>query len=160
MKKALVKLINWLLHSTIHQLVQYFWVFIVNSFSYFMEYFFFSKKLFPLVSSPLSHHWVNQIRYFCETYCGVFLEKYLSYSMILWFSLDKLISLIVEELMISFLEVIFSFYFLFFFIQRILEGFSRIYLSIIFWILLWILTSLVIWILLWVLAWNTTTRKP
>ena len=43
----------------------------------FMQ-FFFSRKLFPLVSLSLAYCCVNQVRYFWESYCGVFLENYFS----------------------------------------------------------------------------------
>ena len=41
--------VNWLimLHSTIHQVIRYFWVFTVNPFSLLWSIFFFSRKLFP-----------------------------------------------------------------------------------------------------------------
>ena len=68
MKKFLVKLMRRLLHNTIHQLVRYFRVFVYSeSIFYFMESFF-SRKLFPLVSLSLAHHWVNQFRYFWQNY--------------------------------------------------------------------------------------------
>ena len=53
MKKYFVKLMSRLLHSSIHQVMRYFWVFIVNQFFLFMEYFFFSRKLFFLWSPCL-----------------------------------------------------------------------------------------------------------
>ena len=44
MKKYFLKLMSRLLHSTIHQVMWYFWVFIVNLFSLLWS-FFFSRKL-------------------------------------------------------------------------------------------------------------------
>ena len=44
MLNIFVKLMRWLLHSTIHQVMWYFWVFIVNSFA-LLRNFFFSRKL-------------------------------------------------------------------------------------------------------------------
>ena len=48
---------NRLLHSTIHQVMWYFWVFIGNPFSILWSIFF-SGKL------SLAYRWVNQLRYF------------------------------------------------------------------------------------------------
>ena len=59
-----VKLMNRLLHSRIHQVVWYLWVFIVNSFSLLWSTFFLKKTLFSLVSLSLPYRWVNQLRYF------------------------------------------------------------------------------------------------
>ena len=53
-----------LLHSTIHQVMWNFWVFIVNPFSLSCRNFFLKKTVFPLVSLPLAYSWVNQPRYF------------------------------------------------------------------------------------------------
>ena len=46
MKKYFVKLMTWLRHSTIHQVLWYFWVFIVNPFSLFWSIFFSRKPSF------------------------------------------------------------------------------------------------------------------
>ena len=64
MKKYFVKLMSRLLHSTIHQVMWYFWVFIVNPFSLLWSIFFLKKTVFPLVSLSLAYRWVNQLRYF------------------------------------------------------------------------------------------------
>ena len=64
MKKYCVKLMSRLLHSTIHQVMWYFWVFIVNPFSLLWRIFFLKKSVFPLVSFSLAYRWVNQLRYF------------------------------------------------------------------------------------------------
>ena len=57
-------LMGQLLHSTIHQVMWNFWVFIVNPFSLLCRIFFLKKTVFPLVSLSLAHSWVNQPRYF------------------------------------------------------------------------------------------------
>ena len=70
----------------------------------FMQFFFLQKTVFLSVYLSLAYCWVNQLRYFC----GVFL-KIASFSwVILSISLDQLNSnLIVEEMMMKFLEIIF-----------------------------------------------------
>ena len=50
-----VKLMSRLLHSTIHQVMWYFWVFIVNPFSLLWSIFFLKKTVFPLVSLSLAY---------------------------------------------------------------------------------------------------------
>ena len=79
MKKYFVKLTSRLLHSKIHQVMWYFWVFIVNPLSLLCSIFFLKKTLLPLVASPPAYRWVNQPRYFWQTYYGVFLENYSSF---------------------------------------------------------------------------------
>ena len=64
LKKYFVKLMSRLLHSAIHQVMWYFWVFIVNPFSLLCSIFFPKKTVFPLVSLSLTYRWVNQLRYF------------------------------------------------------------------------------------------------
>ena len=60
-----VKLMSRLLYSTIHQVMWYFWVFIVDPFSLLWSIFFLNKTvMFPLFSLPLAYYWVNQPRYF------------------------------------------------------------------------------------------------
>ena len=60
-----VKLMSRLLYSTIHQVMWYFWVFIVDPFSLLWSIFFLNKTvMFPLFSLPLAYCWVNQPRYF------------------------------------------------------------------------------------------------
>ena len=76
MKRYSVKLTSQLLHSPIHQVILYFWVFIGNSFSLLCGILFLEKTIFLLVSLSLAYRWVNRPRYFCWTYCGVFLENY------------------------------------------------------------------------------------
>ena len=63
-EKYFVKLMSRLLHSTIHQVMWYFWVFVVNPFSLLWSIFFLKKTVFPLVSLSLAYRWVNQLRYF------------------------------------------------------------------------------------------------
>ena len=63
-KKSFVKLISRLLHSTINQVMWYFWVFIVNQFPLLWSVFFLKKTAFPLVSLSLVYRWVNQLRDF------------------------------------------------------------------------------------------------
>ena len=60
----IVKLMSLLLHSTIHQVMWYFWVFILNPFSLLWSIFFLKKTVFSLVSLSLVYRWVNQLRYF------------------------------------------------------------------------------------------------
>ena len=55
MKKYFLKLMSWLLHSLIHQVMWYFWLFIENPFSLLWSIFF-SRKPFPLVSLSLVIH--------------------------------------------------------------------------------------------------------
>ena len=78
MKKSFVKLMSRLLHITIHQVMWYFWLFIVNLFFLLWSIFFLKKTVFPLVSLSLVYRWVNQLRYFWWTDSGVFLENYFS----------------------------------------------------------------------------------
>ena len=63
-KKYFVKSMSRLLHSTIHQVMWYFWIFIVNPFYLLWSFFFLKKIVFPLVSLPLAYRLVNQLRYF------------------------------------------------------------------------------------------------
>ena len=66
-----------LLHSSIYQVMQYFWVFILNSFSLLWNFFFFLKKTVSLLFSLfLPYRWVNQLRYFLvNLLCGFFVEN-------------------------------------------------------------------------------------
>ena len=64
MKKYFVKFTSRLLHGTIHQMMWYFWVFIVNPFSFLCSIFFLKKIVFPLVFLSLVYCWVSQPRYF------------------------------------------------------------------------------------------------
>ena len=54
-KKHFLKLMNWMLHSTIHQVVWYFWVFVINPFSLLCSIFFPKKTVFRLVSLSLAN---------------------------------------------------------------------------------------------------------
>ena len=63
-KNILLKWMSRLLYSTIHQVMWYFWVFIVNPFSLLWTIFFLNKTVFPLVSLSLAYRCVNQPRYF------------------------------------------------------------------------------------------------
>ena len=146
MKKYLAKLISQLRHSMIYQVMSYFWVFIVNPFS-FLWSFFFSRKLCFLWSPCLLHFAESVSLDTSGKPTVVFLLKITSPSWIILSILpDKLNWLIVEELIITFLEIIFILLLQKNFdMAKILEAFWRIYLNIIFWILLWMLTSLVIW---------------
>ena len=49
-----------MLHSRIHQVMSYFWVFIVNPVFLLWRFFFLKKTVFPLVSLSLSYRLVNQ----------------------------------------------------------------------------------------------------
>ena len=77
-KNIFVKLMSPLLYRTIHQVMWYFWLFIVNSFSLLWSIFFLKKTVFLLVSLSLVYRWANQLRYFYLIYCGFFLENYIS----------------------------------------------------------------------------------
>ena len=52
------------LHSMIHQVMLYFWVFRVSPFSLLWSFFFVKKIEFLLVFLSLAYRWVNQLRYF------------------------------------------------------------------------------------------------
>ena len=54
-KKHFLKLMNWMLHSTIHQVVWYFWVFVINPFSLLCSIFFPKKTVFRLFSLSLAN---------------------------------------------------------------------------------------------------------
>ena len=54
----------WVDYSTIHQVMWYFWDFIVNPFSLLWIPFFFKKSMFALVSLSLAYRWGNQPKYF------------------------------------------------------------------------------------------------
>ena len=118
----------------------------------FMEYFFLSRKL-CFLWSPCLLLIAESIS--LDTSGKPTVEFFLKITspswIILSISLDELnlIWLIVEELMMNFLDSRNNFYFMFikefWYDKKILELFWRIYLNIIFWILLWMLTSLVIW---------------
>ena len=58
-----VKLMSRFLRSTIHQVMWFFWMFIVNAF-YLLWSIFLKKIAPPLVSLSLVHRWVSQLRYF------------------------------------------------------------------------------------------------
>ena len=64
MKKYFVKLMSRLLHSTTHQVMWFFWMFIVNPLSILWTIFFLKKTVFLLVSLFLDYRCVNQPRYF------------------------------------------------------------------------------------------------
>ena len=108
MKKYFVKLMSRLLHSTIHQVMWYFWVFIVNLFSLLWS-FFFSRKLCFLWSP-----WVLLIAESIswDTYgkptAGFFLKITSPSWIILSISLDELhlINLSALHLMMKFLEIL------------------------------------------------------
>ena len=63
-KKYFMKLTGRLLHSTIHQMMRCFWVFIMNPFFLLWSIFFLKKTVFSLVSLSLPYRWINQPRYF------------------------------------------------------------------------------------------------
>ena len=118
MKKYFVKLMSRLLHSTIHQVMCHFWVFIVKGFSW--------KSVGFTV--------------------GFFLKITSLSWLILSISLDELNSInwLFEELMMNFLGISFYCCKRILIWRKILEIFWRLCLNIIFWIFLWMLTSLVI----------------
>ena len=154
MKKYFVKLISRLLHRMIHQVMWCFWVFIVHPYSLLWSIFF-SRRLcflwFPcvlLISESISLDTSG------KPTVGFFLKITSPSWIILSITLDalNLIWLIVEGLMMNFLEIFLIFW----------GVFWRIYLNIIFWISLLMLTFqwFEIWILLWVLPWNVVASKP
>ena len=61
-KIIFVKLASRLFHSTIHQVMWCFWVFIVNPWSLLCCIYFLKKTVLPLVSLSLAYRWVNQPR--------------------------------------------------------------------------------------------------
>ena len=63
-KNIFLKLMSRLLYSPIHQVIWYFWVFMVNPFSLLWIILFLNKTVFPLVSLSLAYRCVNQPRYF------------------------------------------------------------------------------------------------
>ena len=156
-------MMNQFLHSTIRQLVLYFWVFIVNPFSLLWRIFFSGKLCFLRSPCLLLITGSISLDTSCKANAGFFLKHFSPSWIILPISLDELNS--IHWLLKSWWSIFLK-WFLFYCYkriliwQKILEVFRRTYLNIIFWILLWMLTSLAIWILLWVLTWNTTTRKP
>ena len=148
MKKYFLKFTSGLLHSTIHQVMSYLWVFIVNPFSLLWS-FSFSKNLCFL--------WSPCLLFIAESICvdtsgqptvGFFFKLFSPSWIILSISLDKLNS---NDWLLRSWWWIFLKQFLFYCCKRILiwqkmlELFWRIYLNISFWILLWMLTSLGIW---------------
>ena len=78
LKKYFVKLLSRLVHSTVHQVMWYFLVFIVNPFSLLCSVFFLKNTMFPLVSFSLAYCCINQRRYFWQIYCGFYFENYVS----------------------------------------------------------------------------------
>ena len=161
MKKYFVKLSSQLSHSTIHQVMRYFWVFTVNPFSLFF-FFFFSRKL-CFFCSPclLLIAKLISLETSGKPAVGFFLKITSPTWRIFPISPDELNSI---DWLLKSWRWIFLKLFLFYYCERILiwqkvlEIFWRIYLNIIFWILLWMLTSLVIWNLNMFV--NTATSKP
>ena len=47
----------------------------LHAFTKTLKSFLYFSFVFPLVSLSLAYHWINQLRYFWQTYCGVFLEN-------------------------------------------------------------------------------------
>ena len=114
----------------------------------FMEYFFFSRKLFLLDSLSLAYRESVSLDTFGKPTVGVFLKITSPSWIILSISLDELINSIDWLLRADdeLLEIIFLLLLWKNLIwQKILEVFWKICLNIIFWILLWMSTSLVIW---------------
>ena len=91
-KEIFCKLMSRLLRSTIDQMMWYFWVFLVNPFSLFMEYFL-KKTVFLLVSLSLAYRWVNQLRYFGTPTVRFFLKMSSPCWRIFSISLDELNSI-------------------------------------------------------------------
>ena len=145
MKKYFVKLMNRLRHGTIHQLMWYFWMFIVNPFS----------LLWSIFSQENCFLWSPCLLLIAESISSdtsvkptvVFFLKITSPSwIILSISLDQLNSIqwLLKSWWWIFLKKIYCCKRILIW-QKMLEVFWRIYLNIIFWLLLWIITSLMIW---------------
>ena len=134
MKKYFVKLMSRLLHSTIHQVMWYFWVFIVNPFSLLWSIFFSRKLCFLwspcllLIAESISLDTSG------KPTVGFFLKITSPSWIILSISIDELNS--INWLLKSWWWIFLKFYFI--------RDFLRLYLNIIFWILLWTLASLVV----------------
>ena len=144
-KKYFVKLMTRLLHSTIHEVMWYFWVFIVNLFS----------LLWSIFSQENCFLWSPCLLLIAESISldtsvkptVVFFLKITSPSwIILSNSLDQLNSIqwLLKSWWWIFLKKIYCCKRILIW-QKMLEVFWRIYLNIIFWLLLWIITSLMIW---------------
>ena len=139
MKKYFVKLMSRLLHSTIHQVMWYFWVFIVNPFSLLWS----RSPCLLLIAESISLDTSG------KPTVGFFLKISSSSWIILSISLNELN---LSDWLLKRWWWIFLKQFLFYCCkriliwQKILEVFLRIHFNIIFWILLlWVLTPLVIW---------------
>ena len=146
MKKYFVKLMNRLRHGTIHQLMWYFWMFIVNPFSLLWSIFsqencFLWSPCLLLIAESISLDTSG------KPTVGFFLKITSPSWIILSISLDELnLDWLLKNWWWIFLKQ-FLFYCckIILIWQKISEIFWRIYLNIIFWILLWMLTYLVIW---------------
>ena len=139
---------NRLLQSTIHQVMWYFQVFIVNAFSFLSSIFFSTNLCFLwspclfLIAESISLDISGKLT------MGFFLKITSPTWIILSILLDELN--LIDWLFKSWWWI-FPILSLFYCCkriliwQKILEVSWRIYLNIIFWILLWMLTTLVIW---------------
>ena len=90
-KKCFLKLMSRLLHSTIHKVMWYFWVFTVNPLSLLWSIFFSQENfvLFGLLISCLLLSQSASILLVNETCCGVFLKITSPFWIILSVSLDE-----------------------------------------------------------------------
>ena len=146
MKKYFVKLMSRLLHSTIHQVMWYFWVFIVNPFSLLWSIFFSRKLCFfwspclLLIAESISLDILVHLLWGFSWKCLLPIEEY-SQSHLM--NLIQLIDSWRADDKFSWNNFYCCKRILIW--QKILEVFCRIYLNIIFWMLLWMLTSLAIW---------------
>ena len=134
MKKYFMKLMSRLFHSTIHQVMWYLWVFIVNPFSLLWSIFFFSRKLCFL--------WSLCLLFIAESISldtsgkptvGFFLKITSPSWIILSISLDELNS--INWLLKSWWWIFLKFHFIVvkeFWCGKILEVFLRLYLNIFF----------------------------
>ena len=168
MKKNFVKLMSRLRHSTIHQVMWYFWVFIVNTFSLLWSFFCFcfSRKLY--------FRWSHCLLLIAESISfdtsgkptvGIFLKITFPSWIILSISLNELNSidwLIVEEMMMNFLEIIFilllwkNFYMaknIRDFLENLTDNFLNIIVNVNFF-------GDLKFEYYWALHWNTSTSKP
>ena len=141
--KYFEKLMSRLLHSTIHQVMWYSWVFVLNRFSLSWSIFLLRKTVFSLVSLSLAYRESIILYTSGKPNVGFFLKITSPAWIILSISLDELNS--INWLLKSWRWILFYCCKRILIWQNILEVFWRTYLNIIFWILLWMLIYLVIW---------------
>ena len=97
MKKYFVKLMSRFLYSAIHQVMWYFWLFMVNPFSLLQRFFFLKKSVFPLVFLSLAYRYERYLIW--QKILEAFWRHY--FSIIFWLSLWMLTSLVIWILNIT-----------------------------------------------------------